>query len=99
MARKPLGLLMQIVKGPQLKLYRLNMGISLCVTGRLLGKPSGLVNCRAFTLIFPFSLSSSCLIFLLLDLIFKNTVFHLLYLIGHIALRLVLEEEHIFVCG
>lgn len=86
---------MQIVKGPQLKLYWLNMGIFLCVTGSLLGKSSGMVNCRAFTLfflIFRFSLSSSCLIFPLLDLIFKNNVFHLLYLIGHIALRLVLEE-------
>ena len=77
-------------------------GISLCVTGSLLGKSSGMVNCRAFMLlflIFRFCLSSSCLIFPLLDLIFKNTVFHLLHLTGHVALRLVLEEEHIFVCG
>lgn len=101
MARKPPGLLMEIVKGPQLKLYRLNMGISLCVAGSLLGKSSGMVNCRAFTLlflIFRFCLSSSCLIFPLLDLIFRNTVFHLLHLTGHVAFRLVLEEEHIFFC-
>lgn len=83
MARKPSDLQMRIAKGPQPKLYYMRMGISAV--------------CNWEVSWGSLQASSSCLIFPVLDFIFKDTLFPLLYLIRYIVLRLVLEEEHIFV--